>query len=375
MMASFRLNSIAELARQMAFTPHATLAVQLTSAEQLVLELEPHKAYPREFVVFRITGYRPKTVRETDLLTGMALQHDLGLLIERLSETLAVSVSLINEPVLSIDEVAERLNVTAKTIQRWRRRGLPARRFVFADGKARVGFFVSSVERFFARHRDQIPEQVNWSVLSEEETAQILRYARRLGDRWGSAPEPIAARIAARLNRSRLTIFHTIRKENALADARTLTEEQHSKVARLFRHGATLRQIANAMRLPRMLVYRAVMDDRLARLARRKAKFIDDPLYHQPDAVAAIDAIVRTADESLEPAEALRVPRDLPIYLQEIYRTPLLSAAQERAMFLKLNFRKYQFSLARRKLDVAIATRKDADRLALKHRKFGIAEI
>jgi len=41
--------------------------------------------------------------------------------------------------VLLIDDVCARFDVTSKTIQRWRRRGLPARRFVFGDGKRRSG--------------------------------------------------------------------------------------------------------------------------------------------------------------------------------------------------------------------------------------------
>ena len=59
-------------------------------------------------------------------------------------------------PVLAIDDVTQRFNVTSKTIQRWRKRGLPGRRFVFPDGKRRVGFLLSSVERFFNAHREQI---------------------------------------------------------------------------------------------------------------------------------------------------------------------------------------------------------------------------
>ena len=86
-MAKYLIDSIAALARQMTFTPHETLATQLSSAENLLHEIDPAKAYPLDFVIFRITEYRPKKVK-SDLLTGLALQHDLGLLIETLSESL-----------------------------------------------------------------------------------------------------------------------------------------------------------------------------------------------------------------------------------------------------------------------------------------------
>src|SRR5687768_711010 len=150
--AKFRIDSIAALARQMTFAPHETRATQVAAAEELLHTIEPLKAYPLEFIVFRVTGYRPKTAGQ-DLLTGIALQHDLGLLIEHVSDTLDTRADALAEPVLTIDDVTERFNVTSKTIQRWRRKGLPARRFIFADGKRRVGFLVGSVERFFCGHR------------------------------------------------------------------------------------------------------------------------------------------------------------------------------------------------------------------------------
>src|SRR5438128_2096727 len=143
-MARFRTDTIADLSRQLAFSPCETRAAQVASAEDLLHLIDPTRAYPLDFVVFKITGYHPRHVNE-DLLTGLALQHDLGLLIEEVSGTLCLHTDRITEPVLRIEDVSERFNVSSKTIQRWRRRGLPGRRFIFADGKRRVGFLLSSV--------------------------------------------------------------------------------------------------------------------------------------------------------------------------------------------------------------------------------------
>src|SRR2546430_6234160 len=179
MVPKFRIDSLAELARQMQFTPQETRQAQLSNAEELLHGLDPLKAYPREFVVYRITGYRPKSVTE-DLFTGLALQHDLGLLIEQVSDTLNLRTNQLPEPVLSIEDVTERFNVTTKTIQRWRRKGLPARRFLFPDGKRRVGFLLGSVERFFSGHMDQVTRGMNFSQVDDAEREEILRRARRL---------------------------------------------------------------------------------------------------------------------------------------------------------------------------------------------------
>src|SRR3954466_9081913 len=89
----YRLDSIAALARQLQFTPTDTRALQLGQAEELLHTLEPGKAYPVDFVTFKITGYRPKEV-SIEQVVGAALQHDLGLLIEQVSETLDVHTTL-----------------------------------------------------------------------------------------------------------------------------------------------------------------------------------------------------------------------------------------------------------------------------------------
>jgi len=61
--------------------------------------------------------------------------------------------------------------------------------------------------------------------------------------------------------------------------------------------------------------------------------------------------------------EELRVPRDLPPYLQELYRTPLLTRSKERALFLKFNFHKYQFAHARRRLDAERVRHRNLERI------------
>ena len=124
-MSKYRLDSIADLARQLEFAPVARRTLQVSAAEELLHGLDPVKAYPFSFVVYRITGYHPKEDSTADLLTGLALQHDLGVLIEHLSDSLNLPANTAAEPVLTIEQVCERFNVTSKTIQRWRRRGLP----------------------------------------------------------------------------------------------------------------------------------------------------------------------------------------------------------------------------------------------------------
>src|SRR6266404_9462209 len=267
----------------MGFTPHDTRLTQINAAEELLHTTDPNKAYPVEFVVYRITGYHPRGL-SGELLAGAALQHDLGLLIEHVSETLEVRTDQLAEPVLQIEDVTERFNVTSKTIQRWRRRGLPARRFVFPDGKRRVGFLVGSVERFFASHSEQVSRGTNFSQVDEAERAEVVRRARRLAGPCGCCGKEIARRIARKLNRSEVTIRHILRKhdeENAgdaifARAAEPVTEAVGQRIARAYRRGAGLAELSKRFCRGRTAIYRAIVDERLERLGRRKVKFIDD---------------------------------------------------------------------------------------------------
>ena len=372
LVAKFRIDSIGALARQMEFAPHETRAAQVSAAEELLHDIDPAKAYPLELIVFRITGYRPKTARE-DLLTGIALQHDLGLLVEQVSDSLDVRTSTLAEPVLTIEDVTERFSVTSKTIQRWRRKGLPARRFVFPDGKRRVGFLVGSVERFFAGHREQVALGMNFSQLDDAERGEIVRRARRLATMCGCCVQQIARRIARKLNRSPATVLHTIRKHDAEHPhdaifpraAEPVSEEERTRILRGYRRGLPLGALSRRVCRPRQAVYRVVLEERVAKLNKRKVKFIDDPLYHHDDADIAIEAItlqqevIPAAADRVSVAEASRVPRDIPAYLQALYRTPLLAPPRERALFLAFNYHKFRFVTARRKLEPEFARAKD----------------
>lgn len=370
-MAEYRIDNIADLARQMAFTPQDVRLAQINAAEDLLHSIDPNKAYPPEFLTFRITGYRPKT-HSDEMLAGLAVQHDLGLLIEQISDTLDVKTDSLTQPVLSIDDVTERFNVTSKTIQRWRRKGLPARRFLFPDGKRRVGFLLGSVERFFSGHREQVARGTNFSQIADPERDDIVRRARRLAAECGCCSGEIARRIARKLGRSPLTILHTLRKFDQehptqavfpLA-SQPISDTERQRILRRHERGQGIAALARRAGRPRSAIYRVLLDDRIERLNRRKAKFIDDTLYHQEDAAQVIDQIVAQEDIGAAPrAEDLRVPRDLPPYLQELYRTPLLTPARERALFLKFNFHKFQFVSARRKLEPQFAKLRDIGKL------------
>jgi RNA polymerase sigma factor (sigma-70 family) len=245
---------------------------------------------------------------------------------------------------------------------------LGARRFTFNDGKRRVGFLLGTVERFLSIHRDQVIRAGNFSQATEDEKTEILRRAKRLAGHCRCCVSEISRRIGRRFNRSPLTIAHIIR-DHDLADPKSaifkdapkeISEQERGEMVTAYRRGTPIAELASRACRSSAAVYRVILEERLAQLSRRKVSFIDDPLYHQEEAESVIEQIV--SQEGLPPerkGEETRIPRDLPAYLQDLYRTPLLSPGRERALFLKLNFRKYQFVTARRKIEPQFARARD----------------
>ena len=153
-MVEFKTPALKELAdQQVRFAPVARRTEQLAKAEKLLSEIVPDRVYPYQFVCFRVTDFRSATHPDL-LIPGRDLQHDLAALIRRLERSLPpMPIELAAEPMLSLEEVSERLHVSTKTVTRWRLLGLQCRR-VLRDGKRQLGFPLSAVEEFARSHRE-----------------------------------------------------------------------------------------------------------------------------------------------------------------------------------------------------------------------------
>src|SRR5262249_17872903 len=152
-------------------------------------------------------------------VSGKALRADLSVLIEFLSETLEIRADAQGEPVLTLGEVTRQFAVSSKTIQRWRKQGLIAQRYVFTeDGGAlrkRLGFLKSYVAKFAAANVERVASAGTFRQLSGDEREKIIGWARRMTARVPTTTiKEIAQRLSRHLGRSPETIRYTIRKHD-----------------------------------------------------------------------------------------------------------------------------------------------------------------
>ena len=361
-MAKFNHTQIADLAKQLAFSPANVRLEQINRAERLACLVESDRAYPYEFICYQITGYR---LRGKDLVgfPGKSVRADLVRLVERVSATLRLPVSEVGEPVLSIGEAAKHFDVSEKTVQRWRKRGLVSRKFLWPDGRMRVGFLRSSLDRFAARHRDQVQAGARFSRLTPQERREIVQRARRLSQVCRCCLFETSKRIARELGRSVETIRQTIKEYDRehpdgklFPDAtEPLRASDRRLIHRAYMRGVGAHALARRFCRTRSSIYRIITEEHARGILEGPIDYMPSPEFERPDADERIlkDEGAEEADERDRTSGKGRrttPPKGLPIYLKSLYRTPLLSRDEERTLFRRYNYLKYKAAGRRERL-------------------------
>ena len=367
---AYRHPALKQLRDQQArYAPRERRLEQIDRAEGLLGEIEGPKRYPYEYLVFRITGYRPESAPDL-VLEGDDVRHDLRLFVEELSATVDQKVEQASEPVLTVDELSRKFNVSTRTVARWRRQGLVARRFRI-DGKVKVGFLESSVARFVTAHQEQVDRGSRFRQLTDEEREEIIRRARRMASIGGPAsPTEIARRIARKMGRSPETIRTTLRGYDRDHPDRAifgpagepLGEDAKAQIYKMYRRGESVEALAKEYGRTRSSVYRVINEMRARRLLEQKLEFMPHPSFEDP---ASADEILRPMPMPADgkAPRKTKPPRGLPPYLASLYEVPLLSREQELHLFRKMNYLKYGANKIREGLDPARAKTSDIDEI------------
>jgi len=194
--------------QQVRFAPREKKLDQANRAERLLNELDPSRTYTYEYLCYRITDFRPESYPGMKL-SGDEARHDLRLFVEDVSDAADLPADSAGERVLTVEELSKLFQVSTKTISRWRQQGLVSRRFLF-DGRKRVGFLQSSVDRFVKGNEDRVSRGSRFSQLTEDERDAIIERARRLAQ-VGGCPADVTRRVAERMGRSIETIRYTLK--------------------------------------------------------------------------------------------------------------------------------------------------------------------
>jgi len=357
-MAQFHHTEMSDLAKQMTYSPAKVRLEHVARAEKLACLIDAGKTYPYEFVCYQITGYRPRADVGRNL-AGKALREDLIRLVESVSASMRMRPEEAREPVLSIAAASKHFNVSEKTIQRWRKRGLVSRKFLGSGGRLRVGFLQSSLERFATRNADQVRAGAEFSRLTPDERREIIRRARRLSLFCHCCLFEVSKRIARKLGRAVETVRQTIKdydrehpEAKIFPDAgEPLQDQDRRRIFDSYQRGVSVHALAKRFCRTRSSIYRIVTEERARQLSDEPIDYMASPEFERPDADAKIlgDAVAEAALAGHN-GRSPTAPKGLPIYLKTLYKTPLLTKDQERSLFRRYNYLKFKAAKDRDRL-------------------------
>jgi RNA polymerase primary sigma factor len=322
--------------QQVRFAPLARRLEQADQVRRLLGEIEPGKRYPYQFVCFRITGFRPDAHADL-LIDGDSLAGDLREMIRLLDD------------VVTLEEVSTRLNVSTKTIRRWRKFGLEGK-LILRHGKRQLSFRQSLVEDFLATQRDRVERGGRFSQMTDAEREEVLRRAKRLSHIGGGTLTEVSRRIARRVGRSVEAIRYTIKNydrehpDQALFPNLTgpLNAETKQIIYSSFRRGIKVDTLAKRFQRTRTSMYRVINEVRAQHLLAQPLDYIPSVEFDNPAMDAAILAPMPDADAYDAKRRAMHAPKDVPPELASCYEYPLLSKDQEQHQFRKMNYLKFK---------------------------------
>ncbi|MEM6979180.1 MAG: sigma-70 family RNA polymerase sigma factor [Planctomycetota bacterium] len=351
--AMFRHVALKELRdQQVRFAPRFRKIQQAELAEQLLSELQPDRDYAIDFVIFRITNYRPDPATRR-MIASIDLAHDLQLLIHDLTDSANVAAEAAGERVYTVADLSKRFNVSTKTISRWRANdGLVSRRFVFGNRK-RVGFLQSSVDRFANANHDRVVRGNRFSQLSDDEKSEMIERARQMAEGGASLSE-VTQQLASQMHRSPETIRYTLKNFDAhhphvaiFPHHREMLSDDDKR--NLFLHhenGASIPQLCKRFKRTRTSVQRVLAEMRIQQTLELPLDHITNEDFEDLSRESEFLGEMPVATGGRK----VRAPSDLPSYLAALYDVPLLNREQEQHLFRKMNFLKHRASRLREQL-------------------------
>ncbi|MBN1456342.1 MAG: sigma-70 family RNA polymerase sigma factor [Sedimentisphaerales bacterium] len=281
--AKIKNKSIEQLFVELRFAPQSQRQTQLDAAEKLLGIIDSNKEYPYEFVCYKITGYRPKTSLAEEQIKGDELKDDLRVFITRLSGQLELAASEQSEKVFSLSELTDKFSVSEKTISRWRKRGLRARKYLFEDGKKRLGFLASDVDDFIETHDQIVNNAAGFSQLTGEQKEHILQLACDISAKGKLSRNQVIDRIVEITSRGKETIRTILsdyeKKEPGrlglnVSSAR-LSPKEANLIYKLFKQGTSVPELMKQFGKSKSSIYRIVNKRRARAILAATIKFIE----------------------------------------------------------------------------------------------------
>lgn len=338
-----KLAPLADLLAQLRYAPRETRLRQMRSAEALAEEITPGQDYPHDYIVFRLTGYRPDRSEHSDTIyAGETILADLAVLVERLSDSLNLTSEELGESCLTMPQLQAHWSVSERTINRYRRSGLIGHRVVI-DGQPRLVFTQAQINRFAALRAEQLERAGAFSRLDADVEKRVLARARRYRERLGLSLNQAAERLAGRFQRGQETIRQLLLRHDEGAgdlaifrDAGPLEATQRRAIHRAWRRGLPIEALCRRYGRSRSSIHRTINEQRALLLRTLDLRGPTAATFAREDA----DSVI-LAPEAVWQGLDLAPPTSLELLLQHAAQRDLPDADAEQALCAALHFLRF----------------------------------
>lgn len=375
--STYRCRPIAELVRQLLYSPERRRIEQVRRTEKLHDSINPRQTYPFDFLCYHITRYHTETDGDV-LLVGEAIGADLRLAIDQLSRSVHMPVG--DEPIETIDELAARLKVSTKTINRWRSRGLRWRWMQpdpSAGGPRRIVFTRSAVAQFTSQYAEQIAQAGAFTQIDDTVRDRLIARARRIVARRDASLNQVATHLARRTGRGHETIRTLLEKHDQDDPAGAIFTDQRGPldarekrlIRRAHRMGIPVDALAQRFGRSAPTIYRVLREKRAALIRRLDLRHVANAMFAREDA----DEVILRPEPTppAHPPPSRPPAEDLPDPLRSWYTQPGLSAETERYLFTRMNYLKYKADRRRGAMDRYVPRVRDLDAIESMLREAG----
>ena len=241
-LSALKLEALNEVASQLRYVPTKRTLEQLAQIVALASEVDVNQLYPEDWLVQRLTGYRPE-IEEPTMIVGGALLGDLSALAEHLSDQARLEIESLSSETISLEELTARWSVSARTIERYRRDGLIALR-VLVDGRSRLAFAMESVEAFERTNEKTIGAATKRTRIGRDDQRRLIALASRSQRRFGWSLNEAAKRLALQEGRSHEAIRQVLLKAGGERSAMGRGDRRRRAMLRASLAGTSVAQLA-----------------------------------------------------------------------------------------------------------------------------------
>ncbi|QQE11742.1 helix-turn-helix domain-containing protein [Planctomycetota bacterium] len=349
--SGFLCHELEELNLQLLYSPIEQREKQYLRAEKLHDQIVDQQQYPLDFLVYRITGKRLSQQNET-LLVGEAIRPDMRLIIDAMTNSLELSVD--ESSYETVNTLATRLNVSTKTISRWRKEGLRWRQARLESGKKkRIIFTEDAIRTFTKSYQDRVTKASSFRRLDDRRKNNIISDARQIVTQHSSTSfNRTATRIAKKQNiavetvRQIITKYDTANQDKAIFEnhAHTINEREKKIIVRMHSWGIAVSRIANHFGRTRSTIYRAIHQHEYEELKCIDLPYIELQVFNREDADEVILRQQLTEIHS-HLAGGKLVPlnwEQIPLSIWYLFEKPRIRDKTARSLFVRYNYLKYK---------------------------------